>query len=314
MKPFFKSPEARRKGITDVALWVIDVTIGFVEDRSAHTVDEYLQIVKNLRNLWRVPKAHELWFRAEDAKHHRTRLQPGVYRPRATGQRKSADRLLQIEYVLYDDFVRCATQLADVGPGEDWEWDWYFLMQHHGVPTRLLDWSDGALIALHFGVRDKPFPPKSGSIIYVLNPYWLLKKLNQHPDRKDAIDRWKQHCQTDPNRLDPDEWDRLYLPADKKDRKSGLDTPEIPLLWDSPHLSRRVAAQRSRFMIFGKEHSWLTELTRTTDSQLESIRIPVGSINKIRQQLRDAGVTESVVYPDLDGLGRELNQLWQERR
>jgi len=30
--------------------------------------------------------------------------------------------------------------------------------------------------------------------------------------------------------------------------------------------------------------------------------------------LREAGVTESVVYPDLDGLGRELKQLWDERR
>jgi hypothetical protein len=98
-------------------------------------------------------------------------------------------------------------------------------MQHHGVPTRLLDWSDGALIALHFALRDKAVPPTSGSVIYVLDPYSLLKELERNPDRKDAMDRWKQFCKTDPYRLDPDHWDRLYLPTDKEDAKNQLLAP-----------------------------------------------------------------------------------------
>jgi len=34
------------------------------------------------------------------------------------------------------------------------KWEWYFLMQHYGAPTRLLDWSDGALVlvALYFAL------------------------------------------------------------------------------------------------------------------------------------------------------------------
>ncbi len=297
------------------ALHLNNVTLGIVSVKPAHSVDEYFRTVRDLRKLWRVPKGDELWFRAEDAGHRKTRLQPGIYRPRFGGKRKPVARLLQIENDLYKEFERCATQLSDVTPGQDWEWEWYFLMQHHGVPTRLLDWSDGALIALHFAVRDKSLPPRTGSLVHVLNPYWLLKKLEQDPDRKDARSRWEQYCQTDPHRLDPDEWERLYLPGDEEDsRNQLLTTPKIPLLWDSPHLSRRVAAQRSRFMIFGSDPSWLVELAKSEDSQMESIRIPTGSINEIRRQMRDAGITESVVYPDLDGLGRELNQLWQERR
>jgi len=67
-------------------------------------------------------------------------------------------------------------------------------------------------------------------------------------------------------------------------------------------------------MIFGSDPRWLANFAERKNSKLKSIRIPTGAINGIKRQLRDAGVTESVVCPDLDGLGRELKQLWQERR
>ena len=138
-------------------------TLGSVTVEMAHSLDEYLDEVRSLRKQWKVPGKHELWFRAEDAEYRNTHLMPGIYRPPKDGRRRTVEYLLALEGELCDQFERCATQLLDVTPGEDWEWEWYFLMQHHGVPTRLLDWSDGALIALHFAVRDKAMPPTSGS-------------------------------------------------------------------------------------------------------------------------------------------------------
>lgn len=280
------------------------------------SLGQFLSAVSRIRKHWKIRKHLELWFRAEDTLHRKTHLQPGVYRQRDSGLRKPVAKLLEIENDLYEEFGRCATQLsaADTDSIDD-EWDSYFLMQHHGAPTRLLDWSDGALIALHFAVRDKKMLPRSGSTVYVLDPYWLNRLLKQDPDRKNAISRWKQYWKKYPTEVDEDEWERLYLPADEDDLKEPLlDTPKTPVLWDSPHVTRRVAAQRSRFMIFGTDPGWLATKGKEKGSRLVSLSIPRSAINTIRQELKDAGITESVVYPDLDGLGRELKQVWRMRR
>ncbi|MGA2075376.1 MAG: hypothetical protein ABSH52_17945 [Terriglobia bacterium] len=170
------------------------------------------------------------------------------------------------------------------------------------------------MIALHFAVRDKPVPPRNGSVVYVLDSHWLTRYLKKHPDRKDTKARWREYWKKNPYDVYEDEWERLYLPSDEDDfREPLMATPEIPMLWDSPHVTRRVAAQRSRFMIFGTDPLWLVKLEKEKGSRLASITIPVGSINRIKEELKDAGVTESVVYPDLDGLGRELKSAFESR-
>jgi hypothetical protein len=286
-----------------------------MKTKTANSLGKYLSVVANVRQQWRIPKHLELWFRAEDLRHNSTRLQPGVYRSRNSGKRKALDKLLEIDNDLYKEFGRCATQLStpDANAIED-EWDSYFLMQHHGVPTRLLDWSDGSLIALHFAISKKKRLPESGSVIYVLDPHWLTKLLRKHPDRKDAINRWKQFAKKHPSDYDEDDWERLYLPAEKDEIKNKLlKTPVAPMLWDSAHVTRRIAAQRSRFMIFGTDSLWLVNRAKERGSRLMAIKIPKTAISNIRQELKDAGITESVVFPDFDGLGRELKQVWEMR-
>ncbi len=66
-------------------------------------------------------------------------------------------------------------------------------------------------------------------------------------------------------------------------------------------------------MIFGTDPSWMSNLVDTEDSPVEVIIIEAASIRAMARELRDAGITESVIFPDLDGLGRELKQSWEDR-
>jgi hypothetical protein len=164
------------------------------------SLGKFIQRVSEIRQSWGLPKHKELWFRGESKDYGETILRPELYRPvSAAFSLKPIWKLLKIENDLYDEFRRNAVVRSDEKTSEgDWDWDSYFLMQHHNGPTRLLDWSDGALMALHFALRNKVDDSQEARV-YVLEAYRLNEQLKQLSEIRLLQQEWKSYVAKHPS-------------------------------------------------------------------------------------------------------------------
>jgi len=182
------------------------------------------------------------------------------------------------------------------------EWEWLFLMQHYGVPTRLLDWSESPLMALFFAVTLATHKiGKSGRPVFNGNAcIWLLDP-EQWNKRSVDLKSFPGSVLTtdDPNAT-------AYKPV------GNVTTMKpFPIALYGSHNSQRIVAQRGVFVCFGKD-------TRPMEVAYKSENFPADSLMKVvlkkgrmphmYEALRRQGITDSVVFPDLDGLAREIKR------
>src|SRR5436305_10934410 len=112
-----------------------------MEKHTAKSVQEYVDLVFTITSAW-MPKnaAPTLWFRG--VKSEKFNLIPGAY------FLKNVDELTLALY-----FKDVTPPLLTHQPLDEWEW--YYAMQHYGLPTRLLDWSESPLSALYFALEEE---------------------------------------------------------------------------------------------------------------------------------------------------------------
>jgi FRG domain len=194
-----------------------------------------------------------------------------------------------IESVLYYDFLSLGGGL--LGRHAD-SWDALFAMQHHGLPTRLLDWSTTFSAALYFSLRPylhiRNFPEIStiplSPCIWILDPFELNRIGQQDPAVANPY--------TD--------FDGTYQENFIEESKS-IDSKAVAI---SPsQVTRRQAAQRSVFTLHA---DLFTPLEQFANGAVRKFPVPPDAIQDGLRFLTLAGMNEFSVFPDLDGLARYL--------
>ena len=178
-----------------------------------------------------------------------------------------------IENLIIDEFRRTSLPLTEFQPKDDW--DLLSLAQHHGLPTRLLDWTYSALAALWFAVKDTPYKNKKG--LFENGVVWILI-----PDVKDF-------------RTDTEQ----YGPLSNKITK--IFRPKI--------ISRRISAQAGAFTVHkiaNDGHVVKFERNKKFQKKLLKIIIPHEHFPRIRHRLNMLGVNSATLFPDIDGLCNHL--------
>jgi hypothetical protein len=253
-------------------------------------LSECLERLKEFRRGWgggdspeRRGEERPLWFRGH--LNADWKLTPKLYRKPFIG----AD-----ETEIRHEFQSRAPQLIQTRLPTN-KWEWYFLMQHYGVPTRLLDWTVNPLIAMYFAVQDHP--ATFDAALWMLDPSWLNRKLRRGIEGAMLPD-WKEA--------------QPYLPELEAAFEGKEVTLTLPAAMEPPHVDRRLSAQSSRFVIFGTTR----DLMRTKAARVARvrhvgmIRIPKECIKEIQADLDHYGITAASVFPDLTGLCREICLRW----
>lgn len=240
----------------------------------ADTLAKYFDLVSETISGWSSPRDGEIrpWFRGQriEAWH----LVPGEYR-----------------YPILDpneiraDFMLKARELLPHELSSDLEW--YFLMQHYGLPTRLLDWTMGSLVGLYFALCHNT--GMSDAVVWILDPW--------------ALNRWAR--KESDLVFSSDAAAKRFLPK----LYSSQVPPKRPIAIVPPYNSQRITVQRGTFTIHGSNKDGLDV---QYNNRLVKIIIPKECCIQIRRDLRHAGISEFTLFPDLDGLCRDISAAYIE--
>ncbi|WP_179233033.1 FRG domain-containing protein [Paenibacillus rigui] len=262
---------------------------GIFTIRGINSVEKYLKAVDQISE--RVcppnePKSCELWFRG--VKSTTFHLQPSIARGLGA----------QAEVVYLSKFRSLAYPYLDRVPyfpyaeDENSYWGWLFLMQHYGVPTRLLDWSREALVALLFalGVPVSPEERDNDKVVWLLDPVTLNKSFSFYNFLKPGYI---------PNVTEP-AFTARFGPNAKNDNVKAAAAI-------GPLNNPRIIKQAGTFTVFPKTPK-IVGLDQLPDSAnyLYKIVIDKNFREDMSNQLFHYGLTENDLFPGIESVAVDI--------
>jgi hypothetical protein len=183
----------------------------------------------------------------------------------------------------------------------DSTWEWLALAQHHGLPTRLLDWTYSPFVALHFATQELAWMDQD-AIVWCVNfeqahrllPSFLFDALRAEGSNVFTVD---------------------MLNGAAKDLAAfdALTSEPVALFFEPPSLDARIVNQFALFSLMSDPIAQFEALLSLHPHLCHRVIIPAGLKWEIRDKLDQANITERVLFPGLDGLSRWLTRHYVPR-
>jgi hypothetical protein len=183
----------------------------------------------------------------------------------------------------------------------DWVWNWLSLAKHHGLPTRLLDWSYSPYVAMHFATHNLHDFDSDAAIWCV--DFTKMNELLPKPLRKLLADE-------DVNIFTAELLNRVATSLSAFDALSKRD---FVLFFEPPSLDERIVNQFALFSLPSSPELLLEDLLKRREGTYRRIIIPASLKWEVRDKLDQANITERVLFPGLDGLSQWLKRYFTNR-
>ena len=180
-------------------------------------------------------------------------------------------------------------------------WHWLALAQHHGLPTRLLDWTLSPFVAMHFATSN----PETFDVDGVI---WAVDYRGVHSHLPAPLAQELQKEGADIFTVD-----MLSEQAGSLPDFALISEDPFLLFLEPPSVDARIVNQYALFSCISEPQLELSAWLEKHPELWRRVVIPAELKWEVRDKLDQANVTERVLFPGLDGLSRWLARTYSSR-